>query len=469
MTVTEVTAPPPPLDPYARALGGDRMDGLRAAAGELSRWLGGRAVWNVNSTARGGGVAELLARMVPLAAALGVSARWLVAGGPPEFFAVTKRLCGLLYGVPDPAGGPGAAGRACYEAAIAGQLPGVLARTAPGDLVILHDPQTAGLIPGLAGAGRVVIWRCHIGTDAPSDAGEAGWEFLRRYLGDAHAVVCTLAVHAPGWLRAAVPSHAITPSVDPLSPKNIALSEERAVSVLDRAGLFRAGGGPLIALAQDRPVRRDRPLVVQISRWDRLKDMPGVLTAFTRHVAPGRDADLLLAGPQVRGVADDPDAAAAYGECQAAWRSLPPGPRERVHLGTMPVADTEANALVVNALQRRAAVVAQKSLAEGFGLTVTEAMWKAAPVVASTVGGIAAQLTSGTEGILVGPRDLAAFGAAVARLLDDRAAAARLGQAARRRAAGDHLVDRQLLAWPPVLRAAARAAGQETGTTGGQR
>jgi trehalose synthase len=469
MTVDAVAAPLPSLDAYARALGEQRTDRLRAAAGELAGWLDGRAVWNVNSTARGGGVAELLAAMVPLAATLGVPARWLVADGPPEFFAVTKRLCGMLYGVPDPARGPGPADRACYEAAIAAQLPGVLAHAAAGDLVVLHDPQTAGLIPELARAGRVVIWRCHIGTDAPSGPGEAGWEFLRRYLGHAHAVVCTLAGHAPGWLRATAPPHAITPSVDPLSPKNIALSETRAGSVLERAGLFRPGGGPLIALAQDRPVRQDRPLVVQISRWDRLKDMPGVLTAFARHVAPGRDADLLLAGPEVRGVADDPDAADAYGECLAAWRSLPPGPRARVHLGTMPVADTEANALLVNALQRRAAVVTQKSLAEGFGLTVTEAMWKAAPVVASTVGGIAAQLTSGTEGILVGPRDLAAFGAAVAGLLDDRAVAARLGQAARQRAAADHLVDRQLLAWPPVLRAAVQAAGKPAGKTGGQR
>lgn len=458
MTVAVITAPPPALHPYAEVLGEQRAGRLRDAAAELAGWLGGRTVWNVNSTARGGGVAEMLSGMVPLSSALGVPARWLVAGGPPEFFAVTKRLCGMLYGVPGPAGGPGAADRACYDAAIAAQLPPVLGQTAPGDLVILHDPQAAGLIPGLAGAGRVVIWRCHIGTDAPTEAGAAGWEFLRRYLRHAHAVVCTLAGHAPGWLRAGVPVHAIAPALDPLSPKNRDLPPGRAAEVLERAGLYRPGGGPLIALAQDRPLDPGRPLVVQVSRWDRLKDMPGVLTAFARHVCAGRDADLLLAGPEVRGVADDPDAAAAYAQCLAAWRALPPGQRSRVHLGTLPVTDTGANALVVNALQRRASVVTQKSLAEGFGLTVTEAMWKAAPVVASAVGGIAAQLAAGTEGILVEPRDLAAFGGAVAGLLDDRARATRLGAAARRRAAAEHLVDRQLLAWPPVLRAAARGA-----------
>jgi trehalose synthase len=308
----------------------------------------------------------------------------------------------------------------------------------------------------------VVVWRCHVGIDRPNEHSESAWRFLRPYLEQVDAAVFTLRAHAPDWLASGDVLHVVAPSLDPFSPKNRDLTADETRAVLTGAGLFDRAGGPLARLTQDRAIDPDRPLVTQVSRWDRLKDMPGVLRAYADHVADGRDADLLLAGPDVAGVADDPAAADALARCEEEWRALPAEQRERVHLATLSMADPDANALLVNALQRHAAVVAQKSLAEGFGLTVTEAMWKGSPVVASAVGGIAAQITDGVDGVLVDPSDLAGFGSAVARLLDDRQQAAQLGAAARDRVTRDFLVDRHLLDWGVVTRAACDARDART-------
>src|SRR5438045_8720988 len=183
------------------------------------------------------------------------------------------------------------------------------------------------------------------------------------------------------------------------------------------------------------PPSADVPLVVQISRWDRMKDMAGVMKGFVQHVDPSLGAHLLLCGPVVAGVADDPEAAEVFDECAALWQELPPRARSRVHLACLPMADPDENAAIVNAIQRHASVIVQKSLAEGFGLTVAEAMWKEQPVVASAVGGIVDQIESGTHGLLVeDPADLQAFGTAVESLLRDREDAALRAEDARRRA-----------------------------------
>jgi trehalose synthase len=177
----------------------------------------------------------------------------------------------------------------------------------------------------------------------------------------------------------------------------------------------------------------DVPLVVQVSRWDRLKDPLGVIEGFVEHVGDDEEPHLLLAGPDVAGVADDPEGAEVFAECERAWTELPPAARRRVHLALLPMEDADENAVIVNALQRRADVVVQKSLAEGFGLTVSEAMWKARPVVASDVGGIRDQIEEGVSGMLVEPRDLRAFGRQVRALLDDPYRAERIGVAAQAR------------------------------------
>jgi trehalose synthase len=186
-------------------------------------------------------------------------------------------------------------------------------------------------------------------------------------------------------------------------------------------------------VVEEHALRLDVPLLAQVSRWDRLKDPAGILSAFAEHVHAHEDPHLLLAGPDVTAVADDPEGAEVFEEIEAAWHELPQRVRRRVHLALLPMEDADENAVMVNALQRRADVVAQKSLAEGFGLTVSEAMWKGRPVVASDVGGIQDQIEDGTTGYLVGPTDLEAFADRVNRLLDDAHSAERMGAAAQTR------------------------------------
>jgi trehalose synthase len=186
---------------------------------------------------------------------------------------------------------------------------------------------------------------------------------------------------------------------------------------------------------------------VQVSRWDRLKDMAGVMEGFVRAVAGHglAGAHLVLAGPEVSGVSDDPEGAEVLAECQDQWQRLPQTVRGRVHLAAIPMDDADENAIIVNALQRHAAVVVQKSLVEGFGLTVTEAMWKARPVVASRLGGIQDQITDGQDGLLVeDPYDLDELAGVLQRPFDDADLARRLGAAARARVLSDYLGDRHL-------------------------
>jgi trehalose synthase len=183
-----------------------------------------------------------------------------------------------------------------------------------------------------------------------------------------------------------------------------------------------------------------------------MKDMPGVMNGFALHVDPSLGAHLVLAGPAVTGVADDPEAAEVLDECMELWLTLPHSVRSRVHLACTPMADPDEAATIVNALQRHAAVVVQKSVAEGFGLTVAEAMWKARPIVASAVGGIVDQIVSGEHGLLVpDPSNLAAFGAAIETLLRDRTEAARFGANARARAGAEFLGDRHLEQYGQLL------------------
>jgi trehalose synthase len=186
-------------------------------------------------------------------------------------------------------------------------------------------------------------------------------------------------------------------------------------------------------VVEEDALRLDVPLVAQVSRWDRLKDPHGILVAFGEHVQAADGPHLLLAGPDVTAVSDDPEGAEVFAEIEASWHELPQRLRRRVHLALLPMVDPDENAVIVNALQRRADVVVQKSLAEGFGLTVAEAMWKGRPVVASRVGGIQDQIEDGQTGYLVDPTDLSAFGDRLNLLLADPHAAERMGEAAQTR------------------------------------
>jgi trehalose synthase len=338
----------------------------------------------------------------------------------------------------------------------------LLALIRPGDVVLLHDPQPAGLASAAKRAGARVVWRCHVGADRPNAWTERAWEFLRPSLADVEATVVSRAAFAPPWADPAR-VHVIPPSIDPFSAKNEPMLGRNVRLTLSYVGLLAGGGSPpavpftrrdgspgrvnrrVDVLQTGPPAPADAPLVFQVSRWDRMKDMAGVMTGFAHHVDPSLGAHLLLCGPAVRGVADDPEAAQVLDECTQIWRQLPHAIRSRVHLACTPMADPDEAAAIVNAIQRHAGVVVQKSLAEGFGLTVAEAMWKERPIVASAVGGIVDQIDDGEHGLLVAdPADVPAFGTAVERLLRDAGEAARLASNARARAIGEFLGDRHL-------------------------
>ena len=429
--------------------------------------LQGRVIWNVNSTARGGGVAEILQSLVAYARGAGLDTRWSVVQGNPAFFRITKRIHNQIQGFPGDGGPLGGAEHDEYEESLAPALRALLLIVHPEDVVILHDPQTAGLIPGLKGLGARLIWRCHVGVDDPNETAARAWEFLVPYVERADAYVFSRASFIWRGLdraRATV----IPPSIDPFTPKNEDLSRARGASILIQAGLlsgysaelpiflrsgfrtdFVAGRADVVETAP--PPLRSR-LVVQVSRWDRLKDPIGVMNGFANHVDAPEDVHLVLAGPQTGAVSDDPEATAVLDEAAAMWKGLPERVRRRIHLASLPMDDPEENGAIVNALQRRAEVVVQKSVAEGFGLTVAEAMWKARPVVASNVGGIGDQVEHERTGLLLDdPSDLQAFGRHVSRLLSRPDEAAAMGAAGREAVRRHFLSHRHLIQYADLL------------------
>ena len=450
-------------------IGPARVNAFEEAAESVQSALAGRAVWNVNSTAVGGGVAEMLQTLLAYVRGAGVDARWLVIEGDAEFFAITKRIHNGLYGSPGDGGPLGADEHRHYEAVLRRNAEELLALVRPGDLVVVHDPQPAGLAEAVMHAGATVIWRSHVGRDAPNEWTERAWEFLRPYLDEIGAYVVSRSAFAPPWAEAGR-THVIPPSIDPFSAKNEPMSRRNVRMALAYVGVLDGDGRPPVVpftrrdgspgrinrhvdVVRSGPaVRWDAPFVLQASRWDWMKDMAGVMEGFAEHVDPSLGAHLVLAGPAVTGVADDPEAAEVFDDCLTRWRALPHAARGRIHLVCTPMADPDEAAAIVNALQRHAAVVVQKSIAEGFGLTVAEAMWKARPVVGSAVGGIVDQITDGEHGLLVDdPSDLAAFGCAVESLLRDPALANLLGRQARMRTAEEFLGDRHLVQYAQLF------------------
>ncbi|MDH3682132.1 MAG: glycosyltransferase [Acidimicrobiia bacterium] len=449
-------------------IGPERVEDLVEAGLRASELLTGRSVVNVNSTATGGGVAEMLSTMLGYVRGTGVDARWVVIDGSPAFFSLTKRIHNHLYGSPGDGGHLGPGEHDLYRTTLTAEGEALATKTEAGDVVVLHDPQTAGLAEQATRLGCTVVWRCHVGRDSTDVHTERAWAFLRPYLEPfVDHYVFTSATFPPSW----VPSDQcsiVWPSIDPLSPKNQPLTDEQVEAILTHVGIVAGRQGDRTFTRTDgTPSRVERycdvfrtgppaavttPMIAQVSRWDGMKDMAGVMEAFARYVDSGRDAELVLAGPVVSAVADDPEGGAVLHDCWEAWRQLPHAIRRRVQLVCIPMHDVEENAAIVNALQRHASVVTQKSIAEGFGLTVAEAMLKGTPVIGTAVGGIVEQIIDGETGLLIDdPHDLGAFGTAVCRLLDEPQLRKDLGERARRRALDVHMVDTHLMSWLDVV------------------
>lgn len=460
---------PLPFNRLGTLVGPDRYEPLLAFADEIRSRIGDGVVWNVNATATGGGVAEMLQTLLAYARGLGVDARWSVLDGDPEFFAITKRIHNLMHGSAGDGGDLGEAEHAHYREVLARDTEDFLRKVKQGDVVLLHDPQTAGMAAALKDAGVPVIFRSHIGKDEPDEFTQRAWAFLEPYLEPVDAIVVSRPTYAPPFADPAKVL-VIPPSIDPFAAKNVEIPDDRIDTVLARVGIFEDGSHkrevPFVRRDGTEGLLRDHddlfaagsslpegaPYVLQVSRWDRLKDMPGVLTAFTDHVTGHDDVHLLLVGPATAGVTDDPEGAEVLQECIALWNDLPEDKQRRVHLVEVPMDDIDENAYIVNALQSRATAVIQKSLMEGFGLTVAEAMWKSRPVLASRIGGIQDQIEHGVSGLLLDdPYDLPGMGALIQQVLDDPQGAVSLGVAARARILELFLGDRHLMQYGRLI------------------
>jgi trehalose synthase len=448
-------------------IGLPRTARLLEAAAEFRNRSDVRVIWNISSTESGGGVADMLQVLVGYTKDLAIDIRWLVIGGDGEFFRITKRLHNRIHGQVGEGGVLGAAERAHIEDVTAANVASLGDQISAGDLVLLHDPQTAGLVAPLSRRGAYVVWRSHIGIDGQNDVSRSAWEFLQPFLHDADAFVFTRESYIPATVPASQ-AWIIQPSIDPFSPKNQPMDPAAARAALVQMGVLAGDGAGSVCRyvrrdgspgdvtqsasveAEDLP-SADDPVVVQVSRWDRLKDMVGVMRGFAEHVAPHGPGWLILAGPSVAGVTDDPEGATVYAETLTQWRNLPSSQRSRVMLVTLPMSDVDENGAMVNALQRHASVIVQKSLAEGFGLTVAEGMWKGRPVVGSAVGGIRDQIADGTGILLPDPTDLPAFGHAVRALLNDTALANRMGTLAREHVRAHYVGDQHLLRYAELF------------------
>lgn len=369
-----------PLREYEGVVGPEVLDELQVLADHVR----GRRLQHINSTAVGGGVAEILTRMVPLLQELGVDTRWDVITGDQEFFAITKAFHNALHGARERITAPMLDH---YRATIDDNLRR-LALT--GDIIWVHDPQPAGLVQRRAEVGGKWVWRCHIDVSAPVSG---VWEFLSPLVEQFDATVFSM----PAFARQlGVPQYMVAPSIDPLSDKNRELTPADVERVV-------AGYG----------IDPRRPILTQISRFDRLKDPLGVMAAY-RIVRRRHDCQLVLAGG---GASDDPEGHAVLAEVRAAAAGDPD-----IHVLLLPAfSDLEINALV-----RASTVVLQKSIKEGFGLTVTEAMWKKKPVIGGAVGGIKQQVIDGVTGFLVHSPEGAAHRAI--QLLVDPDLCRRLGE-----------------------------------------
>ena len=456
---------------------------LRTEAAPVAARLSGRTVWLISSTATGGGVAEMLPPIVKLLRELGISAQWIVIGSREAgFFELTKRIHNLIHGTGDPR--LGTPERELFErvnrenAAALGEL------VSPGDILIVHDPQPvpmAGLLRDVVPLRT--IWRCHIGLDVENTATRAAWDFLAPYLDAYEHAVFSAPEYVPERLagRATV----IPPGIDPLSPKNRELGLRETVEVLCNGGLIPPPSPTLHEPypAQAQRVHADgrlgaantgeslglltRPIVTQISRWDRLKGFLPLMRAFaalkqsTESDSP-RDAlhrrrltlaRLVLAGPAADAVADDPEASGVIEELRAAYAAMPSAVQRDIALVMLPMQSSEQNALMVNALQRASTIIVQNSLREGFGLTIAEAMWKRVPVLTnSRAWGPRQQVRDGLDGRLVrNPEDEGELQRVLNEMLADTQGRQRWGRSAQRHVYDRFLMTAQLRSWARLI------------------
>jgi trehalose synthase len=348
-------APPSQLADYKDIIGAAEIEELRT----LARNIKGKTVKMVNSTALGGGVAEMLNQLVPLLNELEVRTNWDVIKGESDFFEVTKSFHNALQG------GDYKLTEQAREIFLKYNQQNSERLQFPEDVVVIHDPQPAALIQARQKSHGRWVWRCHIDLSNPNPE---VWNFLRPFVEQYDASIFS----SQAFTRdLQIKQYLFYPCIDPLSEKNKGLGESYIQKVCDRFGIDRS-----------------RPIVTQVSRFDRAKDPVGVVEAFKK-ARKSVDCQLVLAGG---GAADDPEGAQVLKEVKEAAG----GDRDVIILDLPPW-----SALEINALQRASTIIVQKSIKEGFGLTVTEALWKEKPTIAGAVGGIPNQIINKLTGMLV--------------------------------------------------------------------
>lgn len=381
------------INDYVPIVGQPVIDDLQL----LGEKLKGKVVQNINSTSVGGGVAEILNRIIPLLRELGVDAKWDLIKGGREFFEVTKKFHNVLHGKKDDVT------RHDLDIFMETSRANIEALDTGGDVVFVHDPQPIALVTKKK--GNKWIWRCHIDV---SDPHHDVWKFLRDFIIKYDAAVFSASAFAQ---ELGVRQFLISPSIDPLSDKNKELPQETIDAVIAKYG-----------------ISKDKPIITQISRFDMLKDPLGVIEAYFK-VKKNIDCQLVLAGGTA---ADDPEGLEVLERVKEKANH-----DKDIHILLLPQNDIE-----VNALQRASTVIVQKSIKEGFGLTVSEALWKAKPVVASNVGGIPLQIKHKYSGLLCYSPDGAAF--EIKQLLHSPEYAKRLGENGREHIRNNFLITRHL-------------------------
>jgi len=368
------------LNDYVPLLGAPEIDDLRSHAERLS----GRSVEMVNSTAMGGGVAEILNRVIPIMQELGLGIRWEVMTGGNDFFAITKAFHNALHG------GAYEARPENFATFLANNETNQSHLNLDAEFVVIHDPQPVALINARRDHSGHWIWRCHIDLSSPN---RQVWDFLEPFVTRYDGALFS----SPEFTRQlSIPQYLFYPSIDPLSDKNRDLEPEYVQKVLERFSIDRT-----------------RPILTQISRFDYLKDPIGVVKAY-QIVKRYMDCQLVLAGG---GAVDDPEGGAVLEEVRGVAKDDPD-----IHILDLP----PWSALEINALQRASTIIIQKSLREGFGLTVTEALWKKKPIVASSVGGIPTQVIHKHTGLLAHSIEGTAY--QIRLLLSNPALAQKLGE-----------------------------------------
>lgn len=457
------------------------VETLRGEARVALPLFSGRSLWMVNSTQLGGGVAEMLPKFVSVLCELGIDCHWAVMGTKhPEFFAFTKRLHNMIHGVEGAA--PDAAETELYLEVSQENADQLAARVGRDDVIVTHDPQALAMGAVLKKrVGASLVWRCHIGSNRQNRATRDAWRFLSRWAGDYDGAVFSAAEYIPDCFagRASV----IHPGIDPLSHKNRELGPHKLMGVLCNASLA-IDHSPVLTPPFSHPARRlqpdgawepacaveeiglpYRPIIAQVSRWDRLKGFAPLLEAFVdlkrrkapievdeRHRRRLEIVRLVLAGPEPKGVADDPEAVEVLSELASRYRRLETDLQRDVVLINLPMASRKENALMVNAIQRCASIMVQNSLAEGFGLTIAEAMWKGVPVVASSTIGPLQQIRDEIEGRLIrDPEDSQMLAAILDELLRAPYVREELGRNGERRVKQEFLIFAQVGRWLRLL------------------